>query len=142
MQVCGHSPTRTPRVTMTMLVATMAERAARQHVASVGWMSLVALGTSCKSPAVGSMAPRRGDGNLEASRKQREKGGQSWGRFSFPKQGSSLCRRDSHQQRPRRRGLHAKHKNGFNMIAGWVGTRGIPTGPLLGRACMSFRHLL
>ena len=127
---------------MTMLVATMAERAARQHAASVAWMSLVALGTSCTSPAVGSMAPRRGDDNLEAGREQTERGGQSWGRFSFPKQGSSLYRRDSHQQRPRRRGLHAKYKNGFNMIAGWAGTRGIPMGPLLGRVCMSFLQLL
>ena len=56
-----------------MLVATTVERAARQHTASAARTSLVAPGTSCKSPAEGSMAPGHRDGDLEASRREAEK---------------------------------------------------------------------
>lgn len=74
-----------------MLVATTAERAARQHAASGAGTSFVAPGVSCKSPTVGSMAPGHGDRDLDASKKGTEEVGQSGRRFSFPKQGSSCA---------------------------------------------------
>lgn len=145
LQAHGHSPMRTPRVTMTMLVATTAERAAQEHVTPAVSTSLAAPGTSCKSLAVGSMVPRPGSSDLETKRKETEKQDQSRGAFSFssPKQGSSLCRPDSHQLHPRHQRVPPKQsKNRFNMIAGWTDANGLPVGPLLERICMSFLQLL
>lgn len=114
---------------VTLPAATAAQRAARQHTAS-----FAARGTSCASPAVGSMVPRPRTATWMPAKKGAGKRRQHGSRLSSPEPGSSLCRCGSHRLCPGRpqTPLENVRPRGFHVAARWA-SHAAPTGRLSSR---------
>lgn len=113
---------------VTLPAATAAQRAARQHTAS-----FAARGTSCASPAVGSMVPRPRTATWMPAKKGAGKRRQHGSRLSSPEPGSSLCRCGSRRLCPGRprTPLENVRPRGFRVAARWASH----AAPVAARAC-------
>lgn len=102
---------------VTLPAATAAQRAARQHTAS-----FAARGTSCASPAVGSMVPRPRTATWMPAKKGAGKRRQHGSRLSSPEPASSLCRCGSRRLCPGRprTPLENVRPRGFRVAARWA----------------------
>lgn len=113
-------------MTRTRPVATTAERVTRRHGAPGAATSFAGPGTSCRSPAVGSMAPGHGEGDLDPSGKRTETRVRAGGRFLSPKLGFPSCRRGSLPPRP---GCPSPWRHMGSGTPGWL-SRGSLCGQL------------